>query len=622
MGITGLLQALNSITTDVHISELRGQKVAIDIYCWLHKGVYTCAMELCMNTPTTKYIDFCLSRLQLLLDFGVIPVVIFDGGPLPAKRGTEESRRKNREQFRSQGMQHLREGNRTQAHNCFVKAVDVTPQMAYRLIKELRQRNIEYYVSPYEADAQLAFLSLTNYVECIITEDSDLLAFGCKRVIFKMDKFGQGKEIQLCNLGATKNPSFLNFTFQMFRQVCILSGCDYIRESVSGLGIKKACDLLKKFRSIEKVFAYLKSDRKFTVPPNFENTFRKAELTFMHQKVFDNRKNAVVPLTPFPPDIGDCNGLCPNFDFLGADIPQELAVKIAVGQVDPISQLPFDTILNQAELIGEVADSPLKRTPSGSAGVSNNNFLRCSEGASNSPTSSPQASLLPVQKNTISTYFTPVAKAAQKPFMPPRSNTPSDQVTVEEESPEPQMKKLRREDSASAPRILSPQTPPSNKQAQTTVIVSKYWAGTNKRLFTESSPADSSKTARTPEISFSSPLVSRERISLQSRANSLSFTSPVDEFFEKGKKVSLDEVENDPTTNNNNLGIDPSVHNKHLAPPFQPFLRESKSSNSSSSNSADNSQHEYLVAVVEEEEVICSDAEETIQSDEDVICSD
>ncbi len=54
--------------------------------------------------------------------------------------------------------------------------------MAHNLIKALRQNNIQYIVAPYEADAQLAFLSLGGHVECVITEDSDLLAYGCTRV--------------------------------------------------------------------------------------------------------------------------------------------------------------------------------------------------------------------------------------------------------------------------------------------------------------------------------------------------------------------------------------------------------------------------------------------------------
>lgn len=36
-------------------------------------------------------------------------------------------------------------------------------------------------VAPYEADAQLCFLEREGYVDGIITEDSDLLVFGCKQ---------------------------------------------------------------------------------------------------------------------------------------------------------------------------------------------------------------------------------------------------------------------------------------------------------------------------------------------------------------------------------------------------------------------------------------------------------
>jgi exonuclease 1 len=46
----------------------------------------------------------------------------------------------------------------------------------------LQAENVECIVAPYEADAQLAFLSMTDYVYAVITEDSDLLAFGAKRV--------------------------------------------------------------------------------------------------------------------------------------------------------------------------------------------------------------------------------------------------------------------------------------------------------------------------------------------------------------------------------------------------------------------------------------------------------
>ena len=45
-----------------------------------------------------------------------------------------------------------------------------------------RAQGVDCIVAPYEADAQLAYLNKTGIVQAIITEDSDLLAFGCKKV--------------------------------------------------------------------------------------------------------------------------------------------------------------------------------------------------------------------------------------------------------------------------------------------------------------------------------------------------------------------------------------------------------------------------------------------------------
>ena len=45
-----------------------------------------------------------------------------------------------------------------------------------------RERGIDCIVAPYEADAQLAFLNKAGIAQVIVTEDSDLLLFGCDRV--------------------------------------------------------------------------------------------------------------------------------------------------------------------------------------------------------------------------------------------------------------------------------------------------------------------------------------------------------------------------------------------------------------------------------------------------------
>lgn len=134
-------------------------------------------------------------------------------------------------------MAHLEAGNPTQAYKLFQKAVDITPAIARRFKDELRRLGIEFINAPYEADAQLAYLSQTGYITSVITEDSDLLVFGCSRVLYKMDKAGQGCEVRLKNLHACTDLNFNGWTHDMFQQMCIFAGCDYL-ESLPSVGIK------------------------------------------------------------------------------------------------------------------------------------------------------------------------------------------------------------------------------------------------------------------------------------------------------------------------------------------------------------------------------------------------
>lgn len=76
-----------------------------------------------------------MHRVRLLKHHNITPYIVFDGGPLPAKKGTESSRLKSRQENREKGIALAQQGRHSEARDCFVKAVDVTPEMAYQLIK-------------------------------------------------------------------------------------------------------------------------------------------------------------------------------------------------------------------------------------------------------------------------------------------------------------------------------------------------------------------------------------------------------------------------------------------------------------------------------------------------------
>lgn len=56
MGIQGLLPFLKKIHDHVNIAKFSGCTVAIDAYCWLHKGAFSCAEKLALGEKTDQYV--------------------------------------------------------------------------------------------------------------------------------------------------------------------------------------------------------------------------------------------------------------------------------------------------------------------------------------------------------------------------------------------------------------------------------------------------------------------------------------------------------------------------------------------------------------------------------------
>ncbi|KAJ7061008.1 PIN domain-like protein [Mycena amicta] len=301
MGITGLLPALKSISTQRHLSEFAGQTLGVDAYVWLHRGVFTCATELATGKDTTKYVDYAMHRVRLLRHHGIEPYMVFDGGPLPAKKGTEGDRQARRAEHLALGNALAAQGNTTQAREHYVKCIDVTPQMAKQLIKALKAENVQYVVAPYEADAELTYLEQEGIISGIITEDSDLLVFGCRNVLYKMDAVSATAEcISQADFpritSAVDGISLHGFSLAQFRAMAILSGCDYL-PSIPGIGLKTACSLLRKWRTAEQVIRSIRMEGKKTVPRGYLDNFRLAEKCFLHQRVYDPVTERLVHLT-------------------------------------------------------------------------------------------------------------------------------------------------------------------------------------------------------------------------------------------------------------------------------------------------------------------------------------
>lgn len=271
----------------------------------------------------------------MLIHFGITPYLVFDGDYLPSKAGTEEDRLKRRSESRKLGLELLKLGKTSQAHLELQKAVDVTPEMARLLIEELKYHGIQYVVAPYEADSQLVYLERKGIVQGILSEDSDLLVFGAKCLITKLDKYGDCVEINRNLFTACREVSLAGWSDADFRRMAMLSGCDYL-PSIGKMGLKTAHRMLRKHKTVERVVKAAQFDGQFKVPTGYLENFIQAERTFLYQWVFCPLANQLVHLTTLEPDVD-----ISTMPYIGRYVPSDIAIGVANGNLNPHTKQPI-----------------------------------------------------------------------------------------------------------------------------------------------------------------------------------------------------------------------------------------------------------------------------------------
>ncbi|CAG8473183.1 3742_t:CDS:2 [Acaulospora colombiana] len=304
MGIQCLLQSLKSIQTNVSIAKYSGMTVGVDAYCWLHKGIYTCMNELVLNKPTTKYVDYCMKRVRMLKNYDIRPFIVFDGGLLPAKDHAEA----------------------------------------------LRDEKVEYMVAPYEADAQLAYLERKNRIQAIITEDSDLLVFGCKTVClsFDIDALEQRFQHELTiPQKLTTGDIQVRLGWKVHRN---LSGQFWksARDKHDRLDRRAISSYDNaRYRTADKVLMLLRAERRLEIPPDYLANFKRAELAFLYQRVFDIDTQRLVTLNPIPEGFN----ITQDNEYIGPDLDPTVAAGIATGDLNPLTKQPMSDIPRLEETV-------------------------------------------------------------------------------------------------------------------------------------------------------------------------------------------------------------------------------------------------------------------------------
>ncbi|ODV85369.1 hypothetical protein CANARDRAFT_28166 [[Candida] arabinofermentans NRRL YB-2248] len=338
MGVTGLLPALKSIQEPCTLERYRGKTLAVDTYAWLHKAAFSCSMDIVMEKPTKAYVNYVLKRLDAFKHYQITPYMVFDGDYLPTKANTELERATKRTEYKRLAIEAINCNDKKAAFGYFQKACDISPNMAKTLIDEFKVRGIKYLVAPYEADSQMVYLEKIGLVDGIISEDSDLLVFGCKTLITKLNDKGECIEVKRENFKNVKSNAIGAFNDEQMRLMAAISGCDYTK-GINGVGVLKAIQFIKRFMTYQRVMMGIKFEGKLSIPTTFDEEFKKATIAFKHQIVFNPLTKTPEYLTPLPEDFQESEEYL--LSCTGKFLEVETHQGIANGDLDPFTKLPL-----------------------------------------------------------------------------------------------------------------------------------------------------------------------------------------------------------------------------------------------------------------------------------------
>jgi len=292
MGIKNLHKILQkyapSCYTTKHLSEYSYKKIAIDISLYLYK-------YKAINGD--NWLESFIALVSCLRKWDVHCIFIYDG-KAPVEKIEEQQRRvesrvkqtdkikqlefeiKEYEEFGTVGemMKEINEKEgvvslfrKPKEHQINLSVIKTKLESMKGMVIHITQEDvvlsqqlfdvlqIPYVKAPAEAECYASQLCVDGKVDCVLSEDTDVLAYGTPLFLTKIDYMKDTVvEINYSNI-----LSETGMTKETFTDLCIMCSCDY-NTNIYLIGPEKSYTLLKEYKCIEEVLAYLLQHKKYT----------------------------------------------------------------------------------------------------------------------------------------------------------------------------------------------------------------------------------------------------------------------------------------------------------------------------------------------------------------------
>jgi len=280
MGIKSLTKLIKTKAPDaITIGQLHlmsGKKVAIDASLIIYQcllNVRNNGKQMQNEEKTTGHIMGIFYKTINYLSLGIEPIYIFDGKPPDEK----DLIIKERQQKAKNAKENMEKAVTEEDKNKFQKkSIRLTKEYIDDIKKLLNLMGVSYLHIDGEGEAIASELCRIGYVDYVITEDMDTMAFGCPKLIRNcLDKSIKRKDvISIIDLEKIRND--LKLTQEKFIELCILCGCDYC-SNIPRIGQVKALSIINNFDSVED---FIKSKHTYIIPEGYIERFNAAKDLF------------------------------------------------------------------------------------------------------------------------------------------------------------------------------------------------------------------------------------------------------------------------------------------------------------------------------------------------------
>lgn len=208
-----------------------------------------------------SHVGSFLSLVKITLGNQILPVFIFDGPAESRKRSPNPALVKKATNlyrtFQQEGDPYDEEIS--------AELIGSPALKAYFAAEHLRDLGsmigVPTITAPSEAEMFAAVLCRDGLAVTVVSNDSDALLFGSPHVTKQM-QLSSGRI--LC-VTASNFEKHIGLDIELIRDLAIVSGCDFHREGVKGIGVKRGAVLLQRYGGLEgllKAQGYSISERK------------------------------------------------------------------------------------------------------------------------------------------------------------------------------------------------------------------------------------------------------------------------------------------------------------------------------------------------------------------------